>query len=114
MAKRAAVVLLASLALAGCGTVEAEDVELGTAPPGPCEKTRARLLIDDLGATYSDNPVEAAEVFARSLGGSVPTSGWVPYAREESEVLLASKDWRIKAGRDEDKGWLGLEVHRCG
>ena len=103
-----------SFMLASCGTVEAEDVEMAPPPPHPCATESAQVLIDDLGATYSDSPVEAAEVLARGHGERVPAGGWAAYERDDESVWLAAEDWRVRAGRDPDKGWLILESHRCG
>lgn len=105
--------LLPLALLAACGTVEVEDVELAPPPPQPCATASAQALIDDLGATYSDSPVEAAEVFARERGGGAPASGWTAYARADKSVWLAAEDWRVRAGRDPEKGWLVFESHRC-
>ena len=99
---------------ASCGTVEAEDVELAPPPPQPCATASAQALIDDLGATYSDSPVEAAEVFARTHGAGAPAGGWAAYERDDESVWLAAEDWRLRAGRDPEKGWLIFEWHRCG
>jgi hypothetical protein len=107
-------VLLVAWMLAGCGPVEAEDVPLANQQPSPCATTEQQALADDLGATYSDSPGEAAEVFARDSGQeSVPASGWVAYDRQDGDVLLSASDWRVKAARNPDRGWLVVEWHRC-
>lgn len=92
-------------ALSACGSVSAEDVKLGSPPPGPCATAQAQALADDLGAAYSDSPGEAAEAFARpGSAGRLPTSGWAAYERQGDSVLLAARDWRLRASRNPEKG----------
>lgn len=103
------------LALSACGTVSAQDVQLSPPPQGPCATAQAQALADDLGAVYSDSPDEAAEVFAGTGGaGRLPTKGWEAYERQGDSVLLTAEDWRLRAIRNPDKGWLIVESHSCG
>jgi hypothetical protein len=103
------------LALSACGTVSAHEVQLSPPPTGLCATAQAQALVDDLGAVYSDSPSEAAEEFARTGGaGPLPTKGWAAYERQGDSVMLAAEDWRLRASRNPDKGWLIVESHICG
>lgn len=110
----AGAVLLTSV-FPGCGVVEPENVELVAPPPQPCATASAQSATDDLGAQFSNSPVQAAERWARLGGGGTrPESGWTAYEQSNNTVWLAAGDWRVRADGDPDRGWLIYAWHRCG